>query len=212
MNFLAHAVFAARRRASTPYVLGSMLPDLAGVAGLRIVAITAGELREGVDFHHASDEAFHGAPTFLELMSDGRDELEAHGVALGAAMAASHVGLELLLDGWLAEATGTRPYRQAMNEASELTGDVQWNHADGGRRFSVMCSHLIAAPIPEGYVEPDFVAERLERILARRPRLAFRADEGAEVRAWLARMKPRLWARAEPLLAEVSERLAAAPS
>ena len=207
VNFLSHAVLAAARHDDAAYVLGSMLPDFASMAGLRIRHIEHHELARGVEFHHAGDDAFHGAPIFLDMMGDARDELEDDGVSMGAAMAVSHVGLELLLDGWLVAREGASTYRRALAHAHRLGHHVQWSDEEGEHRWQGLCTRLAEAPVPEGYVDADFVTERLERILARRPRLALQGDELDAVRQWTRRAKPRLWSRASELFEQVETRL-----
>jgi acyl carrier protein phosphodiesterase len=211
VNFLAHAVFAERRSSSPAYVLGSMLPDFATMAGLRIASIEHGELREGVDFHHAGDDAFHGAPIFLEMMSDARDQLEELGVSLGPAMAVSHVGIELLLDGWLVENHGAASYRDAMRGAEPLADAVTWTRSEGRQRWRRLRSRLVEAPVPEAYTDCDFVADRLERILSHRPRLALDEGEAEQVHVWAQGARVEVWKRAESLLAQVESRLGEAP-
>ncbi|HBP23029.1 MAG TPA: hypothetical protein DEA08_35305, partial [Planctomycetes bacterium] len=177
MNFFAHAVLALRRREDPAWVLGSMAPDFASMAGLRLArgeGEPAGALGEGIAFHHRSDDAFHGAPRFLELMKSARVDLRERGVGLGAALAISHVGVELLLDGWLVEQGGVpEPYREAVAsaEARAEALSFQGDEEAARRQWRSACARLAQAPLPEGYTDPRFVAERLVRILARRPRL-----------------------------------------
>lgn len=214
MNFFAHAVLALRRRQDPPWVLGSMAPDFASMAGLRLArgeGEPADALAEGIAFHHRSDDAFHGAPGFLALMKEARADLRERGVGVGASLAISHVGVELLLDGWLVEQGGVpAPYRAAVASAEGQADALAFQgDAEAARRqWRSACARLAQAPLPEGYADPAFVAERLVRILARRPRLAVEPGREPLVGEWAAAAKPRVAAAAEALLDEVEERLA----
>lgn len=215
MNFFAHALLADRRSADTRWVIGSMVPDFASMAGMRVVGVEGdAQLERGVDFHHRSDDAFHGAPIFVELMEDARVELEERGLGFGPAAAIGHVGVELLLDGHLSEVHGVpASYRSAVAEAAEVDQNLRFHdlgHFEGCRRWRGMCDRLGRAPLPEGYREPDFVAERLIWILARRPRLAVEAGNEPEVYAWARRARSTVADRAKDLIAQVEARLAAA--
>lgn len=216
MNFFAHALVAARRREEPAWILGSMIPDLASMAGLRLQTVSnpgrLGQLlSEGVDFHHRCDDAFHGAPIFVELMDGAHAELEERGLGGGPAMAIGHVGVELLLDGCLVTRHGVpTSYREAMALASEAGDDLNWRDSDPehSQRWQAMCSRLRGAPVPEGYANPQFVADRLVQILARRPMLAVEPGNEWLVFEWAKRWVPKVAARERELLDQVEERLA----
>lgn len=186
-----------------------MLPDFLSMARLRAPEIENEELREGVQMHHDTDEAFHGAPTFLSLMHEAQDELEDAGVHYGGAMAVGHVGVELLLDGWLVRKHGVDPiYRDALRAEP---GPLRWRERDErpAARWQTLRDRLCEAPVPEGYQDPSFVADRLVRILSGRPRLALDAKGAALVADWAPRGRERVEAEAPRLLDEVESRLAA---
>lgn len=216
MNFFAHATLAARRSDQPSWIVGSMAPDFASMAGMRLRAVEGDEaLAEGVNFHHRSDDAFHGAPIFLELMDAAREELEARGLGFGPAAAIGHVGVELLLDGHLVERLGGVPdsYAAAVASAAALDEHLLFHKldpADGRRRWRNLCTRLQTAPLPDGYQAPEFVAERLIRILARRPRLAVPDDSHALVFEWAERARGTVAGRASALIDQVEARLAAA--
>ncbi len=214
MNFFSHAVVAARRSEDPRWILGSMLPDFVSMAGLRLAAVHGdAPLERGVAFHHRSDDAFHGAPLFVDLQEQAREELERDGLDSGPAMAIGHVGVELLLDGWLVERLGVTPsYRYAIDEAAEvavLLRFVGLEPAQGEARWRALCERLVGAPVPQRYTEPAFVADRLIRILATRPRLAVPFGREALVYAWARDAAPTVAASAEALFAQVEDRLAA---
>ena len=105
MNFVGHAVVAAATDDDAAVLFGSMLPDFATMISARLGDIRHEAVARGVELHHATDDAFHGAPIFVELMGEARDELEAAGVSLGPSLAVGHVGVEQLEDPLL----GLRP-------------------------------------------------------------------------------------------------------
>lgn len=214
MNFFSHAVIAARRSEDPRWILGSMLPDFVSMAGLRLESVTGdAPLERGVAFHHTCDDAFHPAPLFVELMEQAREELEDDGLDAGPAMAIGHVGVELLLDGYLVEQQGvTVGYRAAIEEAAHI--DVLLRFAgqereQGSARWRAMAERLAHAPVPERYTEPAFVADRLVRILASRPRLAVPFGREPLVHAWARRAAPLVSRRAAALFEQVEARLAA---
>jgi hypothetical protein len=66
---------------------------------------------------------------------------------------------------------------------------------------------LIDAPFPEGYLDADFVAERLRRILAPRPRLALDEHAFEQVRIWAHGARREASERGPELMQQVRERL-----
>jgi hypothetical protein len=215
MNFFSHAVVAAGRSDDPRWILGSMLPDFMTMAGLRLESVTGdASLERGVAFHHQSDDAFHSAPIFVELMEHAREELEQLGLDSGPAMAIGHVGVELLLDGHLVEQHGViAPYRAAIDAAGHVEASLRFaglEQAQGADRWRRMAERLANAPVPERYTEPAFVADRLILILSSRPRLAVPAGHAGLVFDWAHRAAPQVARRAPALFAQVEARLAAA--
>lgn len=214
MNFFSHAVVAAARSDDPRWILGSMLPDFVSMAGLRLESVHGDvPLERGVAFHHTSDDAFHGAPIFIDMMEHAREELELDGLDSGPAMAIGHVGVELLLDGWLVEQRGvTAGYRAAIEEAAHvdvLLRFVGLEVQQGSARWREMAERLANAPVPQRYTEPGFVADRLVRILSGRPRLAVPFGREPLVHAWAHRAAPEVSRRAPALFEQVESRLAA---
>lgn len=192
-----------------------MLPDFVSMAGLRLESVKGdAPLERGVAFHHTSDDAFHGAPLFIELMEEAREELEADGLDSGPAMAIGHVGVELLLDGHLVERGGvSSSYRHAMSEAADVAVLLRFQKLDpeqGQDRWRQLCTRLVSGPVPQRYTEPAFVAELLIRILSTRPRLAVPFGREPMVYDWARRAAPHVAAHADALLEQVEDRLAAA--
>jgi hypothetical protein len=211
MNFFAHAVVAAWQSSEPRFVLGAMLPDLVGMAGVRVVHASDPELERGIALHHATDGAFHAAPSFTSLCAEAITKLTAAGVERGTARAVGHVGVELLLDGALSrDLARGEVYRAALAFATEggLTGKLSTLQPEGVARLAAGLVRLSAAPIPDGYRDPRFVAERLRAILAARPRLAMRPSDFAHVLAWAEVTRERVEDRERELLTQVRAGLA----
>lgn len=225
MNFYGHLVLGHRRSPAPAFLLGTMLPDFASMAGLgRVSAPEHRELSSGIDFHHRTDAVFHRAPVFVEMVAAGIDALVGQGVGRGPARAVAHVGIELLLDGLLFQdprGPGADAYKAAL--ATGLTPEVaqgvfasprrqttrtagEGHRADSGA-LQALLKRLSAAPVPERYIEPRFVAERLQSILAPRPRLALPADAEPTVVDWLAGAKTTLTHGYDELLGQVTDGL-----
>ena len=215
MNFFSHAMIANRRSEDPRWILGSMMPDFVSMAGLRLESVTGdAPLERGVAFHHTCDDAFHGAPMFVDMMEQAREELEHEGLDSGPSMAIGHVGVELLLDGYLVEQGGVTPgYRAAIEEAAHVDVLLRFHGLDaeqGSARWRQMAKRLAQAPVPERYTEPSFVANRLVWILSSRPRLAVPFGREPLVYAWAERAAPQVAKQAKALFEQVETRLAAA--
>lgn len=211
MNFFGHAVLAAARNDDPRFVLGSMLPDLAPMAGLRIERVRDPVTAAGIAFHHATDGVFHLAPIFNRLLIAGSSALQEAGVRRGPALGTAHVGLELLLDGWIAAHHGVPAhYRAALDGALAIAADIEFSvraNVHTAHPFHELCQRVSAAPLPDAYARAGFTAERVERALASRPRLALEGGERAHVERWAATAGPAWDTHAPPLLAEVEAEL-----
>src|SRR4051794_35492034 len=184
-----------------------MLPDFAGMAGLRLSPVSGPlPLLQGVALHHRTDEAFHGSPVFLELMDWTTRALTGSGVARGPARAVGHVGVELLVDGELLRADDVAAaYREALTH-SERVHELFEDSAQLAR-WIVLERHLHSHGVPYDYRNTDAVVRRLSRIFADRPRLAL--DESAEraVRGVLPELQHKVVARLPELLSRVRQQL-----
>lgn len=205
VNFFGHCVVARWEPVDAAFVLGAMLPDFASMARTRVPKARNPVVEAGIQHHHDTDRAFHGAPTFLDLMYEEQDILDAQGLSYGSAMAVAHVGVELILDGWLVGRLGEDPiYRQAL----EVTDHgLEWSEPDVEPRWEMLRGKLLESPLPEAYRDDGFVSSRLVRILAHRPRLALDETEAKRVDEWVADARTRVHARAAELMAEVAQRL-----
>jgi hypothetical protein len=203
MNFFGHSVLAREEREEREFLLGSMLPDFFGMIRVRPRSLPAGALGEGISHHLRVDDAFHGAPIFLELMTATSASLEASGVRRGSARAVGHVGTELVLDALLAEDDeAVVAYRRAL--ALQLRSlDVDDDARDKlDRLLARLRSH-------EGPVDaaPHALTARLEAAFAARPRLALDGHAVQVVERELETLKERVFARGHALLAEVRARM-----
>lgn len=181
MNFFGHAHLARERDTSSAFVLGSMLPDFSSMSRARLLPIEHAGVRSGVAFHHTTDDAFHRAPSFVALMAQAFEQLEATGVAHGPSRAVSHVGVELLLDGVLLDDDlSRRAYLDAIGEAApaQLGPALRFRHPE---RFVALHERLTRYGLPTGYRDVEFVADRLYGILAPRPRLALAPEDRGPV-------------------------------
>ncbi len=226
MNFVGHihlAQLALRRDGDDSqdepidrvgFLLGSALPDFAAMGRFRLAERPSDRsVAAGVDLHHKTDDAFHRHPWFLRLSKTVSTELQTAGIGRGAARACGHVGIELLLDGLLLDETPD--LRDDVDRATARSTDPRLGLIDavGVERQLDWVDHLDSVaswPLPMNYRSPTAVAERLRRILARRPRLSFDLADVALVGDTLARHQIELEAGASDLIEDLDAALAAA--
>jgi hypothetical protein len=215
MNFFGHAVIARRKEAThgavrAEFVLGAMLPDFASMLRVRPPRVVSDALADGVHFHHATDDAFHGAESFLEFSHQASRFLLAHGLSRGSARAVAHVGVELVLDGALAhENAASEAYLSAIDAALTISvaSRIKWEADEQEARFQHLCHNLRSRGAARSDASPELVAERLRNILAHRPRLALDEAGQSVVRDWVVMARPLIVARAPLLVFEVEQRL-----
>ena len=224
MNFAGHvAVVLGHGRRSGPtsdapdpdVLLGSVLPDLAAMGRFRLVEPPSRALlAAGVRVHHRTDDAFHQHPWFLAADGAVTERLTAIEVPRGASMACGHVGVELLLDGHLLRRDpALRPAVQtalatAGRRIDELVDLVRPDDRAAWRRH---LQRVSAWPVPDDYHEPGAVAERLHRILSRRPRLALPASQIGLVATALAAQHATMLDGVDALLDDLVEDLGPSP-
>jgi hypothetical protein len=185
VNVLSHAVVADRLRPhDAAFAFGATLPDLARFAGVRPDhGRLAPAVAAGVGCHHRTDDAFHAHPSFVAGSTAIREALAGDGLSRGAARAVGHVGWELLLDAALAatpaneavltDALEQSPALEASLDAEDVGRWRVWSDARRRRRSD------------RRFHEPAGIAERLQHLLASRPRLCFPAERCATVAARL---------------------------
>lgn len=177
MNVLGHAYVAERARpGDDAYTLGAVLPDLASIAGVRLVLgagtsapAVSSAIAEGVACHHAADATFHSLASFRTGVAAMRRELLDAGLPTGPARAVAHVGYELLLDGTLVGTATEHAYRRALAHAAGAAEAIAPAHRVGWLAFVDRIGASRRAPIR--YDDVEWVADRLVAILRHRPRL-----------------------------------------
>lgn len=218
MNFIGHAAVALwtdpsslalpRERFDLPtFILGAMLPDLVGMAGLRLPReLPPGPLAEGIAHHHATDAVFHSEPTFVTLTQSTLDLLSGRGVPRGPARAVAHVGVEMLLDGeLLAQAEVVSAYELAV---SELPGVRSlFTSVDERERWLHLERRLTAHGTPYDYRNTDAVLARLIRIFQGRKRLAIDGQSERIVRSALPDLQRHVVVQTPHLLASLRRNL-----
>ena len=211
MNFFGHAVLAAERDPDPCFVFGAMLPDFMNMAGIRSFEVIDCRIARGIRFHHTVDDAFHGAASVRQLMARARRELIELSVPKGPARAVAHVGVELMLDGALAEhAEDKQAYLAALNADRELPGILWDNPGDCSKMLRLL--ERLTADHGSGILtdDPARLLARLRVVLAPRPRLALTDPHIPAVKAWLRESTAIVRDKKPTILAEVRARLAAA--
>ena len=212
VNYFGHAAVAswsgpAEHDAAAARALGAMLPDFCGMCGARVAAADEAPVASGIALHHATDAAFHGLPVVTGLMRELDERLDRAGCARGPRRAASHIGVELLLDGVLVDEPG---YRAAYLAGLGHRPALRWRDADGEPRFAVLIERLRARGVPDDLRQPEAIAVRVQRVLAHRPLLAPSASDAAVIRDALVGFQPRVEVAAETILRALRAALAAA--
>ncbi|MEM7325578.1 MAG: hypothetical protein AAF531_21005 [Actinomycetota bacterium] len=212
MNFVGHvrvAIDQGGDRDRLGFLIGAALPDIAAMGRFRLTnRPTDPDVQAGVALHHRTDDAFHGHPWFRDHSAAVTGNLLDAGLPRGAARACGHVGVELLLDGYLL-ASGTDNLGGTTGEAMAAVNRPEFGLADlvDAEHRPDWGRHLRRTagwPLPDDYREPAAVAHRLQRILDRRPRLRFDAEQADRVAQILADRRPLLEQGADELLAELA--------
>lgn len=207
MNFVGHSFIAARTSEDPVFALGAMLPDFASMIGARLGKHDHAELAAGIADHHRTDDAFHGAPTFVRICREEALGLEQLGLGWGASRAIAHVATELVLDGLLLEdARIERGYVDAIETIDWVLPALRFEK-DGIARFRELHARLARYGPPHGYRDPMFVRDRMVQILARRPRLALAEGDAERLADYLPGMSVRVRSAARALLDELEESL-----
>jgi hypothetical protein len=206
VNFFGHAVVATWRSRADGFVLGAMLPDFAGMIGTRPPSVTHDDVDRGMAFHHETDRVFHESVTFRALQADARRDLRGLGLPRPSALAVAHIGVEILLDGSLADDTAAREaYGRALSSGrhDSLGSHIEWSDAATRERFQKLRGVLEARGIPSGAADASAVAWRVAKALESRPR--FRLDPEGEriVYSWAARASGLVADAADSVVAEL---------
>lgn len=203
MNLVGHVLAASRDHEDPRALLGSMLPDLASIAGQRLLPPTCPRVQAGVRHHHAIDAVFHGLPRFAALRAEARVALLDRGVSKGPREAVAHAGVELLLDGaYIERREAVRAYDAAAQASRELSFDeAGWTSRES---FLILTGRLADPSLPRHYGDAGRVAEMLVRVLAGRPRLRPDDREALAIRDVLAGLRDRVFDEADALLRDVA--------
>ena len=208
MNFFGHAVVASWEGKAPGFVLGAMLPDFASMCETRLAEIDHPDLSAGLALHHRTDRVFHASSHFVALCREARRGLL--GLGRGHAHAVAHLGVELLLDGWLVEQREAREaYAAALRcgRDRELGRQIRWCDEEGRARWRRLRRRLERHGPPEDYRDPDLVASRIERILRARPRLALDARRLEITARYLPELQQLVHSRAASLIGELRQGL-----
>lgn len=207
VNFFGHAVLAEEVTPDAHFVLGSMLPDFQSMARSKVAEVGHERVASGVAFHHRTDDVFHRAPIFTEWMREAQHALDESGVSWGAARAVSHVGTELLLDGWLLREYGVELFQAAIEVADESAG-IRWR--DEGDGFAKLLGRIREGGhqgMRRMYQSPEAVADVLGRILEPRKRLRYREGDQSRVALVLSAHQRVVEARGPALMRHLREEL-----
>ena len=208
MNFFGHAAAAARVDDNPAFILGAMAPNLLGLCGAAARGETSPRVTAGEAHHHSVDRLFHDNPAFTALASWASRALIDVGLHRGAARGAAHVGIELFLDGVLSTETVARAAYTRSLAAAETTGTpFVWRDDLSRSRWEELVIRLRDGTVPDGYRNPDFVADRLLGALGRRPRLALSQDEAVVLRRFLPGLGARVAAEAHALAGDLVQRI-----
>jgi hypothetical protein len=213
VNFFSHAAIAGSYSTEPLFVFGAMLPDFVSMVRARQPIVREHSMEAGVRFHHATDAVFHELRHFRDLCAWSRDELAARGVPRGPCRALAHVGVELLLDGYLShDAAATSAYLTALAAGSDAgrCGQVQFRSDDEAERFAHLARVLSERGV-SSHAPAELLLLRLKNTLAGRPRLAVPSSAEPHVLEWVEQASARVVASAGPLLAELHAELRTSP-
>ncbi|MGH1491533.1 MAG: hypothetical protein ACRBK7_19390 [Acidimicrobiales bacterium] len=206
------AQVSARLGDDVGYLIGSALPDIATMGRFRLTERPDSDsVGAGIDLHHRTDDAFHGHRWFRRNSQAVTKTLEQAGLPRGAAMACGHVGIELLLDGQLLDQNpDLRPSVQAamVDVGRAEHGLTEVVASERQQDWAVHLERIADWTLPDDYRQPDSVAERLRRILARRRRLAFPIEQVGLVADTLRQRQPILEAGSKELIEDLRSELA----
>jgi hypothetical protein len=212
VNYVGHAVTASWMDDDEAFALGAMLPDLSRMAAGRVASLAHPALEAGWAFHHAVDARFHGEPAFTSWWREASQSLRHLGLERHRARAAAHVGLEMLIDGWLLSTEGARGRCRAALEAGRpdaLGRHVAWREPEHAQAWESLRRVMLRDGGPSGYDDADVVARRVCGALGRRDRLRLAPPQEAAVLAWTRAEQPTSGARAEGVIDALRSALAA---
>jgi hypothetical protein len=204
MNFFAHATLATEHLDSPGCALGAMLPDFVGMLGLAEPERVDDAVRQGMAHHHQVDAAFHYSRSFGGLMGEGVALLKELGVERGRARGASHVGIEILLDGVLALTETARDnYYAALSLGRTQCAGWLWKTTGDANQVDELCGRLSTRAIQPDSWDAERVAWRVARTLSARPRFVLSATDVGHLRTWVSTYRAHVQELTPQLLDEV---------
>lgn len=219
MNLGSHIAVAAKLEENSPaFWLGAALPDLGSIGRFRLLGVCDNrDVTRGIVLHHQTDDVFHKHPWFTQRQKRLRALLLDAGVGRGASRAIAHVGPELLLDGALllesTGRTGLRPQIEtALNSIASLQNQLGSLVPDDPQGWLQHLDQVADWGTPADYHDPDAVAQRLHRILGRRPRLRMETNDIGIAAGILRTEWPDIEATALAFVSEIASDLRAVAS
>ncbi|HTV23386.1 MAG TPA: hypothetical protein VMG12_32075 [Polyangiaceae bacterium] len=226
MNSFGHAWVAAWFSVRAPFLLGSILPDLASALRTSVPRALEPELAAGIQLHHDTDRVFHTTGAFQSLEHHARTRLADAGLSKGPRRALAHIGIEFLIDDELGRdddalsQAATRPAAVARYAAALRFGAspscrslLHWSNAADADRFALLCHRLGNIAVPANSARPADadrrLSSRLIACLSGRPRLELQPHETLAIEPWLADCRPHVAAITPSLLAELAQALEA---
>jgi hypothetical protein len=210
VNFLSHAAVSRWYTADPRSALGAMLPDLLSMSGARWVGSPNSAILWGERLHHDTDAGFHSAPTFRRLLATETGHLRSIGLARGPSAAAAHVGIELLLDQYLARSlTVQEAFWEALSMGTNRTRlRLLWASPDDAQRFEQLRQRLVQIGRPNGTASSPRTVERITWTLRGRPQLRLAEGDAEVLVGWVDGLPHRLVTEWEALLSELQTSLA----
>ena len=204
MNFYSHAVVASWVSPEPSFVLGSMLPDLCRMAGEKPLKV-GGLVGHGIDCHEHADAIFHGHQDFRQLCSAGFERLQELGLSRGSARASAHIGVELLIDGWLYDDEyGREHYLASVARGADVLAD----HGPSPALLSVVRS-LHGRGVERAHTSADAVARRIDYATRGRKRLALARRDLSQLRKWADETRTVVEAASPRMIRDVASSLGA---
>jgi len=208
VNFVGHAMVARWESDRAAYAFGAMLPDFEHMCGTRLDGVDDPEVAAGIACHHRVDAVFHSAPTFLSLSKRAREQLGARGLPRGSVLAVSHIGVELLIDGVLADDPAVVDgFVAAMGAGREREARLRWRAPEGPQRFARLLQRVGTPHAPRAYADPEAFADSVMAMLSRRPRLHPGAGGRAALVDWAITARPQIAAATSTLADELRAEL-----
>jgi|GEM_PF-781006 len=213
MNFFGHVAVARWWSRDPAALFGAMLPDFVGMVAAAPPCVAHPGIALGVALHRATDDHFHRGSVFRVLTREGARALVSRGLRRGPALAAAHVGVELLVDCALGQdPEGAADFLAAVaaGAPARLAESVVWLTPAEAARYARLHAQLVERGLGVVDPEPARITDRVLRVLARRPRLAVPETARAAVAAVFASAAGHVAGALPELMARLREDLSPA--